>query len=193
MSQDEENTSLAHSHIIRLKEDLRDEKFKDPKWESHRRLLDAAYHTTNGGSGDVRVMSENIGELSAFVVMRDLQSSAEHDARCPIKTHLAADNRGDVALVIDKNGQLLLLPVKRGTASRISSSLNFKLGDKEFNATGPITVLVSILVFFGAMWWLGARVGETAKSAVKTQIRQTVMELRAEENDDTSKTKGDQK
>lgn len=63
MTETAKTPTLAHSNVLRLQRQLEGEGFEGNDWESHRRLLDAAHNSTNGGSGDIRVLSENIGML----------------------------------------------------------------------------------------------------------------------------------
>ena len=109
--------------------------------------------------------------LSAFVVQNSIQSKEDHDTNCPVK----------LAMTTDKNGQLVMPWDKK--QSRIASALSIDLGGKKLNASGPVAIVVCLMLFLGAMKWMGSSLTETAKSAVRSQVRQAVIEIQSAESD----------
>ena len=98
-----ETSGVAKGHIQDLEETLKNPDFRGAEWDMHRQLLRAAHNTTNGGAGDIRVLSENLGMLTATYVqdrVRLLDNMKKafsdfHGDICPVTKQVTRDEKGN--------------------------------------------------------------------------------------------------
>ena len=102
--------SLANAQVSELQIRLREKDFDGAEWDVHRNLLRAARNTTNGSSGDIRALSENVGLLTAAYVQDRVRESdrlretfAElHDRICPLTARITRNPDGTQVMPWDR-------------------------------------------------------------------------------------------
>lgn len=165
---------IARGHIEDLEETLKDDGFRGPEWDMHRQLLRSAHNTTNGGAGDTRVLSANLGMLTATYVQDCI--------RQPDRIKKAfGDLHGDICPVVPmirpgENGKLVMPWETEKKTSWLASALSVEIGGKKLNATGPAVLFVCALIYLLGIRWLNTSVSTEVKSAVNSAIRAQVME-----------------
>lgn len=162
MTETQKTHTLAHSHVLRLQRQLEGDGYAGGEWESHRRLLDAAHNSTNGGSGDIRVLSENIGMLSAFVVQRDIQSREEHDSACPVKRLVTRGPDGQEVMPWEQ---------KKPGVPFFGSVLSYDFKTKTVYAGGLVAVLAIVGLVVLGYRALDSKLEGVAKVAAALQAK----------------------
>lgn len=132
--------SVAKGHISALEDELKSDDYRGPEWDMHKQLLRAAHNTTNGGSGDLRVLSENLGMLTATYVQDRIRQPEQirkafsdlHGDICPVVPLVKPGPDGKPVMPWDQ-------------AKTDQSAFSFSLKDG-VSARGPIAKFVAVLV-----------------------------------------------
>lgn len=163
---------VAKGHIKDLEDALKEGEFKGPEWDMHRQLLRAAHNTTNGGAGDIRVLSENLGMLTATYVQDRIRQG-----ECIKKAFL--DLHGNICPVVpliekDENGKPVMPWETKKRDAWFGSFLSLEVGSKRAKAGGAVAVVLAVGIVMLCFRWLGMSVSsgivKTVNSAIKAQV-----------------------
>lgn len=148
-------TGVAKAHVTELQEKLKEEKYLGSEWDLHRQLLRCAHATTNGGAGDIRILSENVGMLTATYV----QDRIRHPAVCPVTPLITTDADGHKVMPWE------------GKNRQTGSFLTFDIKNKRVITGGLVSVILAVGTVAFGFRWLSASVSGTIKESVNAAIR----------------------
>ena len=165
-----ETTSVAKGHIKDLEDTLRAEDFSGPEWDMHRQLLRAAHNTTNGGAGDIRVLSENLGMLTATYVQDRIRQPAQiqkafaqlHGDICPVVPLITKGEDGKPVMPWDKQ-----------------EASAFSLSKSGITAKGPVAIIIGTVSAIAAAIVIGILLlsDKTAKKAASEAAVEVIQEM----------------
>ena len=166
-----ETASVAKGHIKDLEDTLKEEDFRGPEWDMHRQLLRAAHNTTNGGAGDIRVLSENLGMLTATYVQDRIRQPDQikrafaelHGDICPVVPLVTKGEDGKPVMPWDKK----------------SDSVFSFSAEKGISAKGPVAVVVGSIITIAVVVVLGVILlsDKTARKAASETAVELVQEM----------------
>lgn len=155
-------SGVAKAHVTELQEKLKEEKYLGSEWDLHRQLLRCAHATTNGGAGDIRILSENVGMLTATYV----QDRIRHPAVCPVTPLITTDADGH---------KVMPWEAKRSPAGTF---LSYDFKNKRLMTGGLVSVILALAILFAAFRWLSSSVSgsikESVNAAIRVQIQKTL-------------------
>ena len=166
----DEVPSVAKGHISDLQDKMKAPSFAGPEWDMHKQLLRAAHNTTNGGAGDLRVLSENLGMLTATYVQDRIRQPEQikkafaqlHGDICPVVPLITKGEDGKAVMPWDK---------KPASA--------FSLSKDGIKANGPVAVVVGTISVIAVAVVAGILLlsDKNAKKAASAAAVEVVQEL----------------
>lgn len=161
---------IAKAHVDDLQERLKGDRFRGSDWDMHRQLLRCAHATTNGGAGDIRVLSENVGMLTATYVEDRIRQHERtkkefddlHTAICPVAPLVTTDADGRKVMPWDR------------AQKTPATFLTFDLKNKKVVTGGLVSVLLSVGMVMLGFKWLSESVSGSIKDSVNAAIRAQV-------------------